>query len=118
MSISKKRKNQVEENYKSNPEYYRNEFKSHIIDGKIVKGMWPTEALLAGGGGTYRVKADKNVWPENSDPIRVMQRQSINQDESEISIQFCNKSQFSSNKDVIFEVIFKTGIVEYINVKK
>jgi hypothetical protein len=57
------------------------------------------------------------VWPENSDPIRVMQSQSINQDESEITIQFCNKSQFSSDEDVIFEVIFKMGIAEYINVK-
>jgi hypothetical protein len=117
MSDSKKRNDQIEENYKSSPEYYREKYKSYIFDGKIVKGMWPTEALLAGGGGTYRVKADKNVWPENSDPIRVMQSQSINQDGSEITIQFCNKSQFSSDEDVIFEVIFKMGIAEYINVK-
>lgn len=118
MSDLKKINDQVEENYRSSPEYYREKYKSYIIDGKIVKGMWPTEALLAGGGGIYRVKADKNVWPENSDPIRVMQRQSIKQDGSEITIQFCNKSQFSSDEDVIFEVIFKRGIVEYINLKK
>jgi hypothetical protein len=118
MPINKSRCKYIENNYKLDPKHYREKYKDYIIQGKIVEGMWPTEALLAGGGGTYRVKADKNVWPENSDPIRVMQNQSIKQDESEIIIQFCNKSQFSSENDVIFEVIFKMGTVEYITVKK
>ena len=79
--------------------------------------MWPTEAFLAGGGGIYRVKADKNVWPDKYDPIHVMQSQSIKQDESEIVIQFCNKSQFSSENEIIFQVIFEHGIVNDIKIK-
>jgi hypothetical protein len=117
MIISENHIDIVEKEYKFHKKYYREKYKESILQQKIVKGMWPTEAFLAGGGGIYRVKADRNVWPERSNPIRVMQRQSIQQDESEITIQFCNTSQFSSNNIIIFEVIFENGIVNNIRIK-
>lgn len=118
MTISQEHKDYVEREYKTHKKYYRDKYKESILQKIIVKGMWPTEAFLAGGGGTYRVKADKNVWSESSNPISVMQMQSIKPDESEIIIQFCNKSQFSSENDIVFEVIFKMGIAENINIKQ
>lgn len=90
-SISQEHKDYVEREYKMHIKYYRDRYKKSILQKIIAKGMWPTEAFLAVGGGTYRVKADKNVWPESSNPISVMQMQSIKPDENEILSNFATK---------------------------
>lgn len=72
--------------------------------------MWPTEALLAGGGGIYKVKADEKIWPKGSDPLKVMQAQSTEPDDSAIEITFKNSWQFEGYGTSIFVVTFKNGL--------
>lgn len=111
----------VAKNYSDSPQYFRKEFREAINNRKVVIGMWPTEALLAGGGGVYKVRADGHFWPKGSDPFEVLKAQSIRPDNTEIEIVFENNFQFQSAKTCKFSVRFKNGLVvniEKINVDK
>nr|VFK19799.1 MAG: hypothetical protein BECKLFY1418C_GA0070996_10639 [Candidatus Kentron sp. LFY] len=110
MSVDKEHTAVVIKNYKETPEYFRPKFRESIMQRKVVIGMWPTEALLAGGGGIYRVKADKNFWPKNSDPMQVMRDQSLHPDNSHIEITFHNTHQFSQDKLRKFTAYFEQGM--------
>ena len=101
----------VSENYKDAPEYFCSKFREDILQGKIVKGMWPTETLLAGGGGVYKVKEDVNVWSKGSNPMEVMKAQSLKPDNSAIEITFQNSNQFIQDKPCKFTVFFGQGVV-------
>ena len=100
----------VEQNYNKSPQYYREEFRDLIKSRRVALGMWPTEALLAAGGGIYKVKADPKKWQKNSNPIEVMKAQSISPDDSEIEIRFHNSWQFDGNFSANFVVHFKHGV--------
>ena len=105
----------VDKEYFGAPECYRQEFRDAINKRIVVKGMWPTEALLAGGGSVYRVKADPKVWGEGGyNPLAVMRAQCINPDESRIEIDFLNSWQFSSGEVRKFTVRFEHGFVTEI----
>lgn len=107
----------VNENYLVNKDFYREEFKSEILNRRVVKGMWPTEAMLAGGAAIYKVKADEKVWPSGSDPFNVMRAQCFNPDDSGIEMSFNNCHQFESLIPCRFVVVFKNGIVAEIKEK-
>lgn len=107
----------VTENYNNAGDYFRVEFKDAIIKRVVSIGMWPTEALLAGGGGIYRVKADENHWAKNSNPMQVMRAQSLNPDESSIEIDFYNDYQFGKETPQKFTAYFECGICVEIKEK-
>lgn len=107
----------VNENYTNATEYFRSEFREAILQKQVVKGMWPTEALLAGGGGSYRVNADEKVWSKNSNPMDVMRAQSLKPDNSQIEIVFFNCYQFAQNKHCKFTAFFTRGVCTDIKEK-
>lgn len=51
MKMQENYRDMVDREYILAPEYYRQEFIDSINKRVVVQGMWPTEALLAGGGG-------------------------------------------------------------------
>lgn len=101
----------VDQSFSRAPKHYREQFREAIRTRKVELGMWPTEVLLAAGGGVYRVKADPKIWEKNSDPLKVMRAQSISPDESEIEIRFQNSWQFEGGIPTKFIVNFKHGVV-------
>ena len=114
-SIQDDHRSLVAEKYRESPECYRQEFRNAIDKRVVVKGMWPTEAFLAGGGGVYRVKADPKIWGERGyNPLEVMRAQCANPDESRIEIDFRNFWQFSSGEVRKFTVRFEHGFVTEI----
>ncbi|MCB2261718.1 MAG: hypothetical protein LGR52_02075 [Candidatus Thiosymbion ectosymbiont of Robbea hypermnestra] len=100
----------VDKEYSEVPECYREKFRESIYIRKVVEGMWPTEVLLAGGGGLYRVKADDKKWEKGSNPMVVMKAQCTEPDNSEIEIDFQNSYQFAAGDVRKFTVRFKNGI--------
>src|SRR5690606_16358409 len=88
----------VDKEFLGAPECFRKEFRDSINKRVVIKGMWPTEALLAGGGGIYRVKADPKNWERGANPMMVMKAQCTSPDESKIEIDFQNAYQFSDGE--------------------
>ena len=80
-----------------------------ILAEKIVLGMTPYDAHLAGGAFAFKVIADPAKWEKNADPYKVMWAQSINTDESQIWMTFENNSQYSAEGKQYFQVFFKNG---------
>lgn len=107
-------KKEVDNQYYNCPEYYREEFRDDVECGKVVLGMWPTEALLAGGGGIFRVDADPLKWDSNYDPVIVMKSQCQFPDESKIEIDFQNHSQGGDKLIRKFTVQFVKGVAKTI----
>ncbi|AVR98825.1 hypothetical protein [Pseudoduganella armeniaca] len=95
--------------FQQNPELYSEAHRRAILDGKVELGMAPFAARLAGGAFQYRVVADPAVWPEHSDPLKVMWRQSVQPDASEITMVFRNATQFGGAVPVTFRVDFERG---------
>lgn len=91
------------------PELFPENRWSSILDGVVLIGMTPFEARLAGGAFVYRVAADKEKWPEHSDPLTVMWAQSVQADNSEIWMTFKNSSQFIGGNKATFQVYFERG---------
>jgi len=82
---------------------------------KITLGMTPQEAGLAAGvGGFYKVQADPSRWPPGSDPLLVINRQSTQPDDSQITLTFRNKTQFDTPEPVVFRVEIRKGRVAEI----
>lgn len=98
----------------NNPQYYRDEYRSSILEEKVMCGMNPVEALLASGGGVYKVKADSSIWTQRINPIEVLIAQCNNPDNSHIEIIGKNCSQFNSNNSRSFKVSFQLGRVDQI----
>ena len=88
--------------------------KLSILEKKIILGMTPREARLAGGDCSYAVQADPQHWPLGSDPITVMARQAVNPDDSRITLTFRNATQFDSQTPVTFSVEIRRGRVSEI----
>jgi hypothetical protein len=106
--------NFVDKEYFGAPECFREEHRRSIYERKVIKGMWPTEALLAGGGGIYRVTADPKKWKIGSNPMSVMKAQCTDPDESKIEIDFQNSYQFADGVVRKFTVQFENGIITEI----
>jgi uncharacterized linocin/CFP29 family protein len=107
----------VDKEYSEAPECYREKFRESIYSRKVVEGMWPTEALLAGGGGLYRVKADEKKWEKGSNPMIVLKAQCTEPDNSEIEIDFQNSYQFTDGVVKKFTTRFEKGIAVEIKEK-
>lgn len=91
------------------PGLFPMERRQSILDGRIILGMTPYEAKLAGGAFFFRVIADKARWPAGTDPYKVMWRQSIEPDDSEIWMTFRNATQFPGEGERVFRVHFQRG---------
>lgn len=97
--------------FKKHPEVFPLGRQQSILDGVISIGMTPFEAQMARGAFSYRVIADKSVWPQGSDPLKVMWAQSIKADNSEIWMTFKNTSQFLDGSGAPIRVHFRSGRV-------
>lgn len=95
--------------FSEHPKFYPIEHRLSIINGRIVIGMTPHEAKLAGGAFFFHVIPDKTVWPGKYDPYKVMWAQSLHPDNSFIKMTFSNDTQFPGEGVVSFEVIFEHG---------
>jgi len=104
------RKQAVIKEVQTHPEYFSEETKKNVLNGKIIIGMSPYEAQLAGGAFFYQVEADKR-WPKNADPLAVINRQTNDPDDSKITLTFNNTTQFDSREPKTFRVEFVRGRV-------
>ena len=96
------------------PQAARAEVRDEILLGRVVPGMTPYEAKLAGGAFSYRVKPDEAYWSADSDPFTVMWTQTERPDSSVICMRFGNRTQFDSSTTVPFSVVFERGRVKEI----
>ena len=95
-------------------ESFSDEVKRSILEKRIISGMTPEEARLAGGACFYKVQADPEHWPPSSDPLVVMARQTDQPDDSKITLTFHNATQFQSRAPTIFRVEIRRGRVTEI----
>lgn len=95
--------------FAEHPDKFPEERRQAILDGQVTLGMTPYEAKLAGGAFAFKVIADKARWPTGADPFKVMWRQSIEADDSEIWMTFKNATQFPGEGARVFRVHFKRG---------
>ena len=85
------------------------ETQKNILIQRVVEGISPNEARLAGGAFFFKVEADTKVWPPHSDPLVVMNRQSVAPDDSKIWMTFQNETQFPAEGMRRFTVEFARG---------
>ena len=85
------------------------EARKHILVQRVVLGMSPFEALLAGGAFAFRVEPDRKVWPSRTDPYRIIYGQSLAPDDSKIWMTFQNETQFPGEGRRRFTVEFERG---------
>jgi len=85
------------------------EAREHILVQRVVLGMSPFEALLAGGTFVFRVQADRKVWPRGTDPYRIIYGQSLAPDDSRIWMTFETETQFPGEGRQGFTVEFEIG---------
>ncbi len=104
-----KRKAYAQTMFAQHPELFPHNRRQSILNGVVQPGMAPFEAKLAGGAFAYKVVADKAKWPEHSDPLKVMWAQSLQVDNSAISMTFKNGTQFLGQGDTSFRVDFELG---------
>jgi hypothetical protein len=117
-SFEEERKLNAIEEMQAHPEYFSEQRKQEILRGKIVIGMSPYEVGLAGGGGfLYQVEADKR-WPNGTNPMRIINAQTANPDDSKITLTYRNTTQFESSDPVTFSVDFERGRVTKIMAQK
>lgn len=86
----------------------------NILKQQIAVGMSPYEAKLAGGAFYYKVEADPKVWPQNADPLVVIDKQSVAPDGSKIWMTFETETQFPNEGRKKFQVYFEKGVVKEI----
>ncbi len=80
-----------------------------ILEQKIILGMSPYEARLAGGAYFFKVEADSSVWAPNTDPNLVIAKQATHPDSSKIWLTFETATQFATDGFVRFTVYFEKG---------
>jgi len=91
------------------PAYFPIAHRASILEGRVLIGMSPFEARLAGGAFAYKVEADSKVWPPHADPFDVMWRQSEAPDDSRIVMTFQNATQFPGEPAQRVAVRFEHG---------
>ena len=85
------------------------EARENILVQRVILGMSPFEARLAGGKFIFGVEADKKVWPSGTDPHTIIDTQSIAPDDSKIWMTFQNETQFPGEGRKSFNVQFERG---------
>jgi hypothetical protein len=105
----KERLKYAREAFDAYPDLYPKAMREDIIKGTVPLGMAPYAAYLAAGAFYYKVVADTAIWRSGTDPMQVMWAQTLKPDQSEIWMNFKNKTQFSSTQDIQFRVYFKNG---------
>jgi hypothetical protein len=86
-----------------------------IEEHKVIVGMTPHEAAQAAAAAyVYKVEADPERWPRGSDPLAVIARQTLEPDNSKITLTFSNKTQFDSAEPLPFRVEVRQGRVSEI----
>lgn len=92
-----------------NPELFSQSMRESILSGKVILGMSPYQAQLAGGSCSFAVKADPQKWKPNTNPFRVIQAQTYHPDNSEIRLTFQNDTQYPDEGVQFFHVDFRQG---------
>ncbi len=86
------------------------ELREAIQKGQVRIGMSPEEASVAGGSNIFSIDRDRAVWPkEETDPWQILAAQTLHPDDSKISLNFQNKTQFGTADRVQFSVVFVHG---------
>ena len=89
------------------------EVEQAILKGEVILGMYPDEAVAAGGdAGTALIRDPK--WPADTPDSDILNAQRFKPDSSQIHIVFRNKTQFGTPKPVSFRVHFQGGRVSRI----
>ena len=105
------RMKKISEMMEKHPEYFPKPMQDAIKQGKVVEGMTPHQAHLAGGAYFFRVIPDPEFWEQDADPYIVMQAQSTRPDKSQIWMTFQNTTQYSGTGIQTFQVTFEQGKV-------
>lgn len=92
-----------------NPELFSQSMRESILSGKIILGMSPYQAQLAGGSCTFAVTADPEKWKPNANPFQVIQAQTYHPDNSKIRLTFQNDTQYPEEGVQTFRVNFVRG---------
>jgi len=95
--------------FAEHPAYFPITHRASILEGRILLGMSPFEARLAGGAFAYKVEADPKVWPPHADPFDVMWSQSEAPDDSRIVMTFQNATQIPGEPPQQLAVRFERG---------
>jgi hypothetical protein len=99
----------------AHPEPIASEINRAIEEHKVIVGMTPQEAAQAAAAAYfYKVEADPERWPRGSDPRMVIARQTLEPDNSRITLTFSNKTQFDTAEPVPFRVEVRHGRVTEI----
>lgn len=87
------------------------EFRMAILQGRVVLGMSPEEAIAAAAEGNYSILIiDKDpAWPRDTSPQEVIDAQHSSPDSSLFRLDFMNHTQFASKEPTIFSVCFAKG---------
>lgn len=95
--------------FAEHPEHFPPDVREAILANRVIVGMTPYDCHLAAGAFTYRVQADRNVWPPDSDPMRVLWAQSQRPDGSQIWMTFETDTQYPGEGPRRFCVHFRDG---------
>jgi ATP-dependent protease Clp ATPase subunit len=88
--------------------------KKYILEQKVILGMSPYEASLAGGTFSLKIEADPKIWQPQTDPKEVLLKQSANPDNSKIWMIFNTATQFPDEGKKQFRVFFTMGKAQKI----
>lgn len=115
-NLDKKRLEYAKETIRLYGNQIPKEAQENILLQKIVVGMSPYEAKLAGGAFYYKVEHDPKAWPKDAvvDPLAVIDKQSVSPDASKIWMTFENATQFPGEGKQRFEVYVTNGKVQEI----
>lgn len=104
----------AEQELSAHPDDFTEEVKANIREQRIVVGMDPHEARLAGGAFSYKVKLDLSRWKKGTNPLKVIAHQATAPDDSEITLTFQNYTQFATGYPAMFRVEIRRGKVQSI----
>lgn len=107
------------------------QYRKAILEGRILVGMFPDEAVAAGGPFVYIIKANDSTMTSCADiryyfgyqanppshpriPPDMLWRQRNNPDGTQIQLNFNNKTQFDTGTPTGFKVVFQNGRVASI----
>ena len=109
VALDEKRRVVVQKILEKYPDKFSSHVKESILSQLVELGMTPYEAHLAAGAFFFKVEADKEKWPGNPDPYRVMWAQSERPDNSKIWMTFETPTQFPDEGKRRFRVAFEKG---------
>lgn len=108
-SPKESRRREALEIFEKHPGKISPSIQEKILAGQVVLGMAPYDAHLAAGAFTFKVIADPAKWKSNADPYKVMWAQSVDPDDSQIWMTFETDTQYPSEGNQLFRVLFRGG---------